>query len=224
MPLRHAVVHGGCVLAVSGGEQTGPNPVDRGKHGSKLHLMVDRNGLPLAVRLSAANAHDATQLLPQVDAILPIIGPPGEAGAAAQAPVETPRRQGLRLVRPAASGPAAGRAPPDLWPDLLEVSPSASGMKCMGAQPVLPTCARDTPRPLGTARRWSSTASRSSGISTSARERRCPWSATRRLGPRCLHARPGAERCQWFFSAWKQATSYWLTEWGFFEFCGCSPA
>ena len=47
-----------------GGEQTGPNPVDRGKPGSKYHLVVDRNGIPLAVRLSAANAHDATQLLP----------------------------------------------------------------------------------------------------------------------------------------------------------------
>jgi len=42
--------------------------------------VVDRNGIPLAVRLSAANAHDATQLLPLVDAIPPIIGPRGRAG------------------------------------------------------------------------------------------------------------------------------------------------
>jgi DNA-binding MarR family transcriptional regulator len=28
--------------------------------------VVDRNGIPLAVRLSAANTHDATQLLPLV--------------------------------------------------------------------------------------------------------------------------------------------------------------
>jgi hypothetical protein len=34
----------------------------------------------------------------------------------------------------------------------------------------------------------------------------------------------GGQRIQWFFETWKQATSYWLTEWGFFEFCGCSPA
>src|SRR5829696_8878040 len=39
------------VRAKRGGEQTGPNPVDRGKSGSKYHLMVDRNGIPLAVRL-----------------------------------------------------------------------------------------------------------------------------------------------------------------------------
>ena len=84
-----------------GGEQTGPNPVDRGKPGSKYHLVVDRNGIPLAVRLSAANAHDATQLLPLVDAIPPIIGPAGQTGSAAQAPGQTPRRQGLRLLGPA---------------------------------------------------------------------------------------------------------------------------
>ena len=43
-----------------GGEQTGPNLVDRGQPGSKYHLVVDQHGIPLAVRLSAANAHDAT--------------------------------------------------------------------------------------------------------------------------------------------------------------------
>jgi transposase len=41
---------------------------------------VDRNGIPLAVRLSAANAHDSTQLLPLVDAIPPIIGPRRKPG------------------------------------------------------------------------------------------------------------------------------------------------
>jgi transposase len=49
--------------------------VDRGKPGSKYHLVVDCNGIPLAVRLSAANAHDAKQLLPLADAIPSIIGP-----------------------------------------------------------------------------------------------------------------------------------------------------
>ena len=60
--------------------QTGPNPTDRGKLGSKYDLVVDRNGIPLAVRLSAANAHDATLLLPLVDAIPAIIGPRGKPG------------------------------------------------------------------------------------------------------------------------------------------------
>ena len=40
--------------------------------------MVDRNGIPLTIRLSAANTHDATQLLPLVDTILLIIGPRGK--------------------------------------------------------------------------------------------------------------------------------------------------
>src|SRR5919205_203122 len=71
-----------------GGEQTGPNPTDRGKAGSKYHLVVDRNGIPLAVRLSAANAHDATQLLPLVDAIPPIIGPRGRPGRPRKRPAK----------------------------------------------------------------------------------------------------------------------------------------
>jgi transposase len=34
------------VRAKRGGEDTGPNPVDRGKAGSKFHLLVDRQGIP----------------------------------------------------------------------------------------------------------------------------------------------------------------------------------
>ncbi len=71
-----------------GGEQTGPNPTDRGKSGSKYHLVVDRNGIPLAVRLSAANAHDSTQLLPLIDAIPPIIGPRGKPGRPRKRPAK----------------------------------------------------------------------------------------------------------------------------------------
>jgi Transposase DDE domain len=66
----------------------GPKPVDRGKPGSKYHLVVDRNGISLAVRLSAANAHDATQLLPLVDAIPPIIGPRGKPGRPRKRPAK----------------------------------------------------------------------------------------------------------------------------------------
>src|ERR671923_546218 len=76
------------VRAKRGGEGTGPNPVDRGKRGSKYHLVVDRNGIPLAVMLSAANAHDATQLIPLVDAIPPIIGPRGRPGRPRKRPAK----------------------------------------------------------------------------------------------------------------------------------------
>jgi transposase len=50
--------------------------------------VVDRNGIPLAVRLSAANAHDAPQLLPLVDAIPPIIGPRGRPGRPRKRPAK----------------------------------------------------------------------------------------------------------------------------------------
>ena len=33
--------------------------MDRGKHGSKRHLLVDGDGVPLAVWLPAANVHDS---------------------------------------------------------------------------------------------------------------------------------------------------------------------
>ncbi|WP_368667176.1 MULTISPECIES: transposase, partial [unclassified Myxococcus] len=41
-----------------GGPKTGPNPTDRGKKGTKHHVVTDRKGSPLAVLLSAANVHD----------------------------------------------------------------------------------------------------------------------------------------------------------------------
>jgi transposase len=43
-----------------GGEGTGRNPTDRGKLGSKLHVLVDKRGAPLAVVVTAANRHDKT--------------------------------------------------------------------------------------------------------------------------------------------------------------------
>jgi hypothetical protein len=51
-------------------------------------LVVDRNGIPLAVRLSAANANDATHLIPLVDAIPPIIGPRGRPGRPRKRPAK----------------------------------------------------------------------------------------------------------------------------------------
>ena len=45
-----------------GGEETGRNPTNRGKSGSKFHLLVDRRGAPLAVCVAAANRHDKCSL------------------------------------------------------------------------------------------------------------------------------------------------------------------
>jgi transposase len=68
------------VRAKRGGEATGPNPTDRGKRGSKYHVLVDRQGVPLAVQLSAANVHDCKLLEPLVDAVPPIRRPTGQPG------------------------------------------------------------------------------------------------------------------------------------------------
>jgi len=57
-----------------GGEATGPNPTDRGKLGTKQHLIVDRNGIPLAVDITAANANECNHLQPMLDRIPPIRG------------------------------------------------------------------------------------------------------------------------------------------------------
>lgn len=48
---------------------TGPNPTDRGKPGSKLHVLCDRAGIPLTVGVSAANTHDSHALGPLVQAL-----------------------------------------------------------------------------------------------------------------------------------------------------------
>lgn len=41
-----------------GGSKTGKNPTDRGKSGSKVHLLVDKYGAPLAIFITGANEHD----------------------------------------------------------------------------------------------------------------------------------------------------------------------
>ena len=41
--------------------------MDRGKPGSKMHVLSDANGLPLLVGVSAANTHDSEALKPMVE-------------------------------------------------------------------------------------------------------------------------------------------------------------
>jgi len=60
-----------------GGAHTGPNPTDRARKGSKHHVISDGQGTPLAVRLTAANVNDVTQLQVLVEAIPPLRGKRG---------------------------------------------------------------------------------------------------------------------------------------------------
>jgi IS5 family transposase len=55
----------------------GANPVDRGKPGSKLHLVCDGSGLPLTAVVTAANVNDTTIFQAVVDDVPPIRTPSG---------------------------------------------------------------------------------------------------------------------------------------------------
>src|SRR6266511_413545 len=65
------------VRAFGGGELTGPSPVDRRKMGSKHTLLVDRQGVPLALRTAPANASDHRQIIPRVLDFPKVTGTPG---------------------------------------------------------------------------------------------------------------------------------------------------
>jgi transposase len=68
-----AAVDSSFARAMGGGEDTGPNPTDRGKKGSKHHAVVDAQGIPLSATVTAANVPDVTELLDVVDAIPPVV-------------------------------------------------------------------------------------------------------------------------------------------------------
>src|SRR3954449_13369446 len=58
-----ALIDASFAKAPEGGEDTGPNPTDRGKSGSKHHIMTDAQGIPLNATLTAANVNEVTQAL-----------------------------------------------------------------------------------------------------------------------------------------------------------------
>ncbi|MGH6763990.1 MAG: IS5 family transposase [Phyllobacterium sp.] len=63
------------ISAKKGGEHTGPNPTDRGKPGTKRHILTERGGLPLAKLLTGANRHDSAVFEQLLDAVPPIRQP-----------------------------------------------------------------------------------------------------------------------------------------------------
>ena len=62
---------------IKGGQKTGANPTDKGKSGTKRHLVVDRRGIPLSMMLTAANVHDSMVFEELLDSIRPIEHPRG---------------------------------------------------------------------------------------------------------------------------------------------------
>jgi transposase len=82
-----------------GGEKVGKNPTDRGKPGSKRHLVSDRGGVPLAVVLTAANVHDSKVLEEAVYAIEPIKRPLGKPGRPRKRPAKLHADKGYDFPR-----------------------------------------------------------------------------------------------------------------------------
>jgi transposase len=52
-----------------GGDGTGPNPTDRGRLGTKRHLITECRGVPLAFLLTGANVNDSVPFVPLLDAV-----------------------------------------------------------------------------------------------------------------------------------------------------------
>ncbi len=57
-----ASVDSASIPAKKGREKIGPNPVDRGRPGSKRHLIVDGDGIALAAVFTGAQVHDSKVL------------------------------------------------------------------------------------------------------------------------------------------------------------------
>lgn len=60
-----------------GGAKTGRNPVDRGKPGTKHHLITEQTGLPLVVASTGANRQESIVFEAMIDAIPSIKQPRG---------------------------------------------------------------------------------------------------------------------------------------------------
>jgi putative transposase len=60
---------GAMTKAPLGGENTGKNPTDRGKSGTKRSLLVDAHGVPLSLVVSGANTPDGQLLEPTLAAV-----------------------------------------------------------------------------------------------------------------------------------------------------------
>lgn len=112
-----AVIDSAQAPAKRGGAHTGPNPTDRGKRGSKHHIIADRRGIPLATPiLTASNVPDVVMLIPLVDHVNPVRGRVGhprrrpaklhaDKGYSSRANRQALRQRGIqpRIARPPSS-------------------------------------------------------------------------------------------------------------------------
>ena len=99
-----AAVDSAKARALGGGDPTGPNPTDRGKPGTKHHVLTEGQGVPLVTHNTGANVPDVNELLPLVDDIPPVHR---KADRPPRSPGQPVRRPGLRLT---AASPGVGGA------------------------------------------------------------------------------------------------------------------
>lgn len=77
LALEIVVIDSTQVPAPGAGDATGPNPTDRGKSGTKHTLLVDGNGVPLALRTSGSNVSDQKEIIPIIVKFPKVKGKPG---------------------------------------------------------------------------------------------------------------------------------------------------
>lgn len=63
--------------AYGGGENSGKNPTDRGKPGTKHHILTDAQGVPLEVTATGSNVADVTEAPHVVEEVPPVAGKVG---------------------------------------------------------------------------------------------------------------------------------------------------
>lgn len=120
-----ALVDSSSVRAAYGGDGTGPSPVDRGKPGTKHHLITDASGVPLAGSVTPANRNDVSELAPLFNKLPAVAGKVGR-----------PRRK-----------------PDALQGDLAyDSEPHRQGLRELGVEPVLPEKGIDEDKGLGETR------------------------------------------------------------------------
>ena len=108
-----ALIDASFAKAPEGGEDTGPNPTDRGKSGSKHHVLTDAQGIPLAATVTAANVNEVTQVFDVLTSMPPVGGKPGpkrEKPERLQGDARLRLRAGAAVVAVAGDHAGAGQA------------------------------------------------------------------------------------------------------------------
>lgn len=112
--------------AAYGGGATGPSPVDRGKPGTKRHVITDANGIPLANSVAPANCADISEMTPLANKLPEVVGKVGHPW----------------------------RKPGVLQGDLdYDSGPLCQGLRELGVEPALPEKGIDEDTGLGQTRR-----------------------------------------------------------------------